>query len=338
MQSTHFIGIDVSKETLDYCLLSGNKVVEQGQVKNSITGVKGLVRMFKKNNTPLATTLWCLEHTGIYGNLVLSVLSKMGLPLWLENPIQIKLSQGMVREKNDKIDAYRIAVYASTHSHKALLYEPQREVIIQLQKLQSLRDVLIKSKGAIKKNVSEANRFLDKNTAKLMNQSIKQAVRGIDKDLMEVELKMKTLIHEDSTLKTLDKYIQSVDGVGLSTSVAILTTTNEFKRIQCPIKYNCYAGIAPFKQQSGKSLKSKSRVSHKANKKVKTILHMAALSSIQVKDSEFGKYYKRKTEEGKNGMTVINAIRSKIVARIFACVRDQRMYQKDYEYLKMQVA
>lgn len=338
MQNTHFIGIDVSKETLDYCVLADNKVVEQGVIQNNLSEIKGWILDLKRKKIPLKTALWCLEHTGVYGNLILQVLSKKKLSIWLENAVQIKLSQGMTRGKSDKIDAQRIAFYACVHEKKAKLYEPKRQVLITLQKLNGLRNVLLKSKLSIKKNISESARFLDKTTSGALNRSTTKALEGINKDITSIEVKMRNIVDKDDVLRELNKLIQSVDGVGIFTSIALLVTTNEFKDITCPIKYNCYAGLAPFNQQSGKSLKTRARVSNKANKKVKTLLHMAAISAIKIKESEFQKYYKRKTDEGKNGMTVINAIRAKIVARIFACVRDKRMYQRQYEYLPKQVA
>ncbi|GAL65433.1 hypothetical protein [Jejuia pallidilutea] len=65
---------------------------------------------------------------------------------------------------------------------------------------------------------------------------------------------------------------------------------------------------------------------------MKTLLHMAALSSIRIK-GEIQDFYHRKIKEGKNKMSILNAIRNKIVLRVFACVKNNRMYQKNYEYL-----
>lgn len=334
MQNTHFIGIDVSKEKLDYCLLANNKVLEQGEIENSSSKINQLVRDFRTKKIPLKTTLWCLENTGVYSNLVLKALYKKNLNVWLENPMQIKMSQGMTRSKSDKIDAERIAKYAMIHEKNARLYVPKREIINRLQKLQGTRNILMKSKKAISTCTTEGKRFLDKYTAKLLINSSVNSVKALSKDIADIEIQLKRLIASDEALKKLCKIVMSVDGVGLYTAIALIVTTNEFKDITCPVKYNCYAGLAPFNQQSGKSLKTKARVSHKANKKVKTLLHMAAISSLRIKQSEFKKYYDRKIESGKTSMTVINAIRAKIVARVFGCVRDNRMYQKQYTYLK----
>ena len=91
----------------------------------------------------------------------------------------------------------------------------------------------------------------------------------------------------------------------------------------------CYAGIAPFEHTSGTSIKGRTRVSHLANKSLKTLLHMGALSAIK-NSEEIGAYYRRKVEEGKPKMVVINAVRNKLVLRIWACIREDRMYEKTY--------
>ena len=64
-----------------------------------------------------------------------------------------------------------------------------------------------------------------------------------------------------------------------------------------------------------------------ANKTVKNILHMSALSVIS-RDGEMTDFYRRKVQEGKNKMMVVNAIRNKIIHRVFACVRKNEKYEK----------
>ncbi|MEM6845936.1 MAG: IS110 family transposase, partial [Bacteroidota bacterium] len=68
-----------------------------------------------------------------------------------------------------------------------------------------------------------------------------------------------------------------------------------------------------------------------ANKDVKKLLHMAALSAIN-NCEELRSYYQRKVAEGKNKMSLINAVRNKLILRIFAVVRSNRKYEKNYNY------
>jgi transposase len=88
--------------------------------------------------------------------------------------------------------------------------------------------------------------------------------------------------------------------------------------------------VAPFKDESGKK-KKREKVSHKANKKMKKLFHLLAMSAIRIK-GEMKQYYERKLAEGKNKMSVLNAIRNKIILRIFSCVKNKKCYEKNYGY------
>jgi hypothetical protein len=63
---------------------------------------------------------------------------------------------------------------------------------------------------------------------------------------------------------------------------------------------------------------------------MKTLLSLGANSAIQ-HCHEIKLYYQRKLDEGKNKMSVINAVRNKLISRIFACVIQERNYQKIYQ-------
>jgi len=53
------------------------------------------------------------------------------------------------------------------------------------------------------------------------------------------------------------------------------------------------------------------------------------LSAVKMK-GEFREYFERKVAEGKNKMTVINAVRAKLINRIFALIRDNRKHENNY--------
>ncbi len=149
-------------------------------------------------------------------------------------------------------------------------------------------------------------------------------------ELKQIEKEILALIKSDERLNELHSYITSVDAVGVITSANVLVTTNEFLDITEAKKFSCYGGVVPFKDGSGKVVK-KEKVSHKANKKIKKLLHLVAMSAVRIK-GEIKEYYERKIKEGKNKMSVINAIRNKIILRIFACVNNKRNYEKKYVY------
>src|SRR5690606_17779893 len=93
-------------------------------------------------------------------------------------------------------------------------------------------------------------------------------------------------------------------------------------------KMACFAGVVPFDHQSGTSLKYKPRISVFADKELKKVLHLAAMSAIRL-ENDFRAYYLRKVEEGKNKMSILNAIRNKIIHRIFALIKKQTFYKNN---------
>ena len=324
MKITNFIGIDVSKKTLDIALVNDGKVIKVTKVQNNKEGVKAMIKKF---NVDITNSLFCMEHTGIYCNILLDYLSNKQAEIWLESAVQIQRSQGITRGKNDKIDAQRIALYASKNHENARLWKPSREILVNLKHLQETRERLIRAIQQIEQPLNEGKTFIKQCYQKSMEKACRASLRTLKNDLKGIEQTMLDLITADENLKNLYDIVTSVDGIGKVTATQIIITTNEFEDFTEAKKYACYAGVAPFEHTSGTSVRGKTRVSHLANKDIKRLLHMAALSVIR-KPGELHDYYLRKVDEGKNKMSVINAVRNKIILRVFACVRDNRMYEK----------
>jgi transposase len=104
-----FIGIDVSKETLDFSLVIANAVDFHIQVTNNKQGIEQFIKQIKAKNKSFSfeNSLFCMEYTGIYNNPLLNYLHQKKANIWLEQATQIKLSMGVSREKNDKSDCRR---------------------------------------------------------------------------------------------------------------------------------------------------------------------------------------------------------------------------------------
>lgn len=67
-----------------------------------------------------------------------------------------------------------------------------------------------------------------------------------------------------------------------------------------------------------------------ANQGVKKLLDLAAVTAVRHR-GELCEYYERKLAEGKNKMSVINAVRNKLITRLFMCIKEERLYQKEYQ-------
>lgn len=333
MEFTYFIGCDVSKNELDFAVMQGKNLLFHKEIANKQEAIKLFVNELKKlPGFDLSQAVFCMEHTGIYNNHALVYLHKKKANICLEAATQIKNSLGNIRGKNDKVDAIRIAEYAYKNREELRLWEPKRDIIQQLAQLAATRSRLITARKMLKTAVNENKEFVKKSIASQQEKLCARTLNSIEADLEKVEDQMEEFIENDEELKRLFGLITSVNGIGKVTATQIIITTNEFKNINDPKKFACYAGIAPFAKESG-LFKGKARVSHMANKDVKTLLHMSALTAINC-NIDLKAYYDRKVnEEKKNKMLVINAIRNKLVLRIFACVNQNRKYEKIYTRL-----
>lgn len=330
MEFEFFIGIDVSKNELDFSIQQGNCFLFHREIANEPDAISRLLKEFGKlPGFTISKAVFCLEHTGIYSQHLLSCLYKKKANICLEAASQIKKSLGNLRGKNDKVDSVRIASYAYKNREELRLWAPRREEVQELAHLASTRSRLIKAKKMLKTPLKEYGAFVKKKAVKQNINACNKAIAGIEASLESVEKAIMGIIDADAELNRLFALVTSVTGIGKVTAVYLIVTANEFKDINNAKSFACYAGLAPYVEESG-VFKGKGRVSHMANKKVKTLLHMAALVAIQYND-DLKHYYERKTTiDKKNKMSVINAIRNKLVLRIFSCVNQNRKYEKYY--------
>jgi transposase len=332
MQIKHFIGIDVSKDTLDLSVVVDGKNLQHCCIKNSARDIKSSInKIMKAFGATVDDTIFCMEHTGIYNLPLVKWLQSQQGKMWLESGVHIRKTLGLVRGKNDKVDSARIAMYAYINRHQIRLWNAPRKLIERIAALLSQRSRLNKARKQLSTANQEQRLFVDKDIMRSLNKYTQKTVVVINKQIGAIEHEILGLIMEDEKLKRMYQVITSVDGIGFVTASYILVTTNEFININNPKKYACYSGVVPFEHSSGSSVRGKTRVSQMANKNIKTLLHLAALSTIQMK-GDFQEYYNRKVAEGKNRMSVLNAIRNKLILRIFACVNQNREYEKTYSY------
>jgi transposase len=331
MEFDFFIGIDVSKDKLDFAVRSRKAFLFHREITNQ----PGFINAFLKELYSIAgfaldRAVFCMEHTGIYNNHSLCCLYKRKAHICLEAATQIKSSLGNIRGKNDKIDAMRIAEYAYDKREKLCLWSPEREVIQELSNLSATRSRLISVKKQLQTPLKEHGLFSSKKIARQNTHICAHALKAIEADLDRADKAIGKIIASDPELHRLFNLVTSVSGIGKVTATQIIITTNEFKDISDPKKFACYSGVVPFTDDSGK-LKKKARISHMANKKMKTLLHMSALVAIQY-NADLKRYYERMvSQEKKNKMSVINAVRNKLILRIFACVNQNRPYEINYQ-------
>jgi transposase len=325
-QYNHFFGVDVSKKTVDITYVFNDQAIHR-QFSNDSDGMTELMQWLKDLNNDVEQTLFCMEATGLYCFTITQFLAVNEIDTWVEHANQIKRSSSLDRGKNDKIDSKRIALYAAKNLDRLRLWKPMNATLESIKHLASLRTRLVETQKKLITPIQEFEEVGNLAMSKLLAKTIKSSLASIDKDLKNLERKIIEIVNEDENLKQLFKVITSVVGIGFVTAINLLVHTNGFAVLKDARKLACYCGVAPFEYSSGSSIRGKTKVHFMANKKLKSNLHMASLSAVKL-DADLKAYYERKVAEGKNKMSVLNAVKNKLLARVVAVVNKQQEYVK----------
>jgi transposase len=334
-QMRFYLGMDVSKLWIDITVMCVIDHQRQPTVSerfdNNEAGLKLLDKWLKKHKVSFdENSLLVIENTGVYHRLVWQYCSTRGLPLHIGNATHIKYSFGIARGKNDKVDSQRLCGYAFKNADELKATPLLNAVFIRLKDLMTARSRLLRQQNSIKVYLKELKLSNSKETQQLIEQAHKAALEGIKQSLQTIEKQIKQIVNQHEAIKKNYELLLSVPGIGHLTAVYIICCTNNFICKITGKQLATYAGVAPFGNTSGTSIKGRDKVHKMANKDLKKLLHMGALSAIN-NYPEFKEYYQRKVKEGKHVLSVINAVRSKIALRAVAVINNQQNYVDNYK-------
>lgn len=320
-----FVGVDVSKETLDVAI---NGTRNHVRIANGSEGFKQLQSWLKSLNVELNQCWFVMEYTGGYEYRLVQFLQSKEVQFTRVPGLAIKKSLGMQRGKSDKIDSARIAEYGSEKRTKLKVHKACSRSILSLKQLLTQRRGFVKNKKAEEHKMKELGAMMDlkKNDPVVVNyqRAVKFAKKMIDKTEHDIAM----IISSDASMQRNFDLITSIPGIGNVNGWMTIAYTENFECFGDGRKYGAYCGVVPYEHTSGKSIKGKSRVSHMANKLIKAELDMAARTSIQ-HDPEMNHYYQRRAAMGKHHMSIMNEVKFKLILRMFAVVNNNEFYVKN---------
>jgi transposase len=328
----YYIGIDVSKLTLDVTVLSECVNATKTEYYKIENKEKSIAQFVKKTlgKYDLKQILFCFENTGVYSLPLSYYFSSNELSYWQVPALEVKRSKGITRGKSDKIDSKDIAFYACTHTHKFRPSNISSQSIQQLRLLFTEREKGLKALASFEKT-SENKEFMSKEVFNIVVSENKAIINALNKILASIEKKMLDIIASEDKLNQQYKLITSIPGIGKQTAIYIIIVTKGFESFDNWRQLACYAGVAPFPYQSGTSIHGRTKVHPLADKKLKSLLNMCALTAIRY-DKELKTYYEQKLKEGKPKMLVINNVRSKLLARVFAVINRNTPFINTFKF------
>jgi transposase len=323
MEVPQIIGADISKKNIDFaCSLTKKNL----RISNDEDGFKTLSTWITEQGIDRSRLRVVMEHTGGYSYRFEQFLQSKSLPFVKVSALAIKRSMGLVRGKTDKQDAKRICRYGMDKADQLMLAQPVAQGLQRLQMLYSIRERFVRDRASMKTAVKEMQgAFGLKDTDSLIATQLKM-VKSFDQQIENLEAQISDIVKADKNMDQNYQLVQTIKGVGKVLALATIVKTQNFTRFTDARKFACFCGTAPFENTSGTSIKGRTRVSHLADKGMKTLLDLAAKSAIRY-DAELKQYYCRRTAAGKPKMSTINVVRNKLLYRIFAVVKRQTPFE-----------
>jgi transposase len=325
MQVLYILGADLSKRSID---LVAYPMDVHLQVTNDPEGFRCMVSWMETLGIKKEAVMVVMEHTGLYSHHLEAFLHQGCIAFCKVAALQIQRSLGMVRGKNDRVDAARIARYGWEKKDTLRPCPKTDATLLRLKMLRSARHRLCKHQTALKCALKELRGILP--SSDVVMRSHLELIDEFGARIKALDKEIASLIQKSEALKTNYELLVTIKGVGPQIALASLVKTHNFTRFTSSRKFACYAGTAPFEHRSGTSIRKKTRVSHLADKEVKTLLDLGASSAIQ-HDEELKAYYQRRIQEGKSKKSTINIVRNKIIHRMFAVIKRQTPFVTNYQ-------
>lgn len=313
-------GIDISKNHLDIHGIKEDGVIVSKRITNKLKAISKFLCSTPKDS------LLCAEHTGVYGDLLVQLVNCSGLKIALIPGYTLKKSMGDRKGKSDKVDAERIHEYAMRFTDQLQLTKPKDIDMIELKELFNLRAQLVKQRRMLNTNKTNKQGAISSSVfgQKLLDKSILE----LKENISQIEKEMLLIISSNQQLNKTYQLITSVTGIGPIIAISLIMISENFTKLDTARKAAAFVGVCPYLNESGNK-RTKARVHHRSDKKMKSLLYLAA-KCICMYNKEFKLYKERKMNEGKHYFLVMNNVANKILRTIYAVLKSEEPYNPMY--------
>jgi transposase len=262
VEPSTFVGIDVSKEKLDVCVLPG------GEFRTFANDAVGRLKLVAFGQS-LGPALLVLEATGGYERPALFALQDAGLAVSLVNPRQVRdFAKGLGQlAKTDALDAAVLAEFAR-------LVSPPPSAITT-EKKRELEALVTRRRQVLEFRVAEQNRS-QQTDDRFIRQSLNQVLKTLDRQLKAIEDRIAKLLESDDQWKGKLELLLSTPGVGKTVAATLVAELPELGNLNRQ-EIAALVGVAPFAKDSG--TKRGRRATWGGRRKLRSVLYMAALTA-----------------------------------------------------------
>lgn len=312
---TNFVGIDVSKDKLDYY----DFISEHSQFKNCVSGFKSLINVLPEDCCVV------MEATGSYHNQLARYLFESGIPVSIVNPLSVKrfIQMKLRKSKTDKSDAKLIAQYG--REQKPKLWIPSPDYIVMCRMIQTTISQYLKHRTSLK---NKLHSLISQGISKgVLVRNLNRNIKNLAKEIKKLEEEAATLIKNYSP--ELFTNLQSIPGIGKKTALLLISGTNAFSTFENYKQVCSYLGLAPVEHSSGTSINKKSRISKTGDARIRNHLFMCSFTACE-RNPQCKALYDRIVAKGKSKKLALIAVCNKLLKQSLAIAKSGIPYDPNY--------
>ena len=166
------------------------------------------------------------------------------------------------------------------------------------------------------------------NPCPIVVSSLKRSLRQIIKERKKLEQELLTIVKQEHQQLLTD--IESIPGLGRKTVIALIISTDGFKRFDSASALCSYSGLTPMIRQSGSSVNGRPRISKMGNPKLRNLLFMCSFTSCE-HNKACKDIYQRITSKGKSKKLALIAVCNKLLKQAFAIAKSGIPYDAQYK-------
>ena len=307
------LGIDVSKNTLDCCLISDGIFYER-KFTNDSGGIAKLQTWLQEHGAD-SNLHCCCEATGTYYEESARALSRR-YKMSVVNPRTIKGfgTAVMNRSKTDRQDAKLIARYC-----QAMKPEQWQSATPEHRQLQELVRYIARTKR------QRAAEQIKRQTAPdSLKPHIQSTIEHLTELLTRLEQDLKAHYRSHPEHDSRRKRLKTIDGIGENAAAVLCSViTDRFTHAKQLV---AYLGLDPKEHQSGTSVRGRTRISKIGKSDIRAALYMPALVAYRM--GAFPDFTARLEAKGKPPKVIIVAIMRKLAVIAFNLLKNGEEFDR----------
>lgn len=315
-----YLGIDVSKATLDVALLEPERSKPRHRVfANTSVGHQQLVAWLEKMSHPSEPVHACLESTGTYGEAAALALHAAGHKVSVVNPALVRAfgQSELSRTKTDKADAQLIARFCRTHQPPT--WSPPapelRELQALVRRLEALEQMQRMEENRLETGVESAT----------VRAQVQEHIVYLQGQIEQTRALIRSHIDQNPTLKEQRDLLTSIPGIADTTAALLLAELGEVKRFQSARQVAAFAGLVPRLRQSGNSVRGRSALSKAGSPRLRKSLYFPALTALRW-NPLLQAMGERLRAQGKSKMLIVGAVMRKLLHLCFGVLKSGRPF------------